>query len=49
MSVAGKGLMNRLGLRERDVKNSEINKLCAANNTDIKVYGKVEVKIEYEG
>ena len=49
VSIAGRGLLDKLGLKKGDMKKSEHESLCAANDTKIKVIGKMSVKIEYEG
>ena len=49
MTVAGRDFMKKMGLTMKDISCPERTQLLAANNTKIRVLGKTEVNISYEG
>ena len=49
MTIAGKNLLEKLGLTRRDIRSPNTTKLYAANDTEIRVNGTINVEIEYAG
>ena len=49
MTVAGKDLLEKLGLTRRDIRSPNTTRLYAANDTEIRVIGTINAEIEYAG
>ena len=49
MTLAGRDFMKKMGLTMKDIRSPERTQLLAANNTKIRVLGRTEVNIVYEG
>ena len=45
LSIAGKDLIKKLGLEMCDIRNRRSQKLFAANDTEIKVLGEIDVDL----